>query len=96
MSHSLFGLPLRAERSVGRTTGQRIAFGFALLFYLLAAGFVASVFLYTPKSTIDPIHASLLASVFFFAAAGFVLHIVGSARLKGILSGRDDYIDSES
>ncbi|SCZ62737.1 hypothetical protein [Thiohalomonas denitrificans] len=94
---SLLGLPLRAQRGVGRTTGQQIAFGFALLFYLLAAGCLVSLFIYTPKSPIDPIHASLLACVIFCASSGFVLHIIGSAKLKGILSGRDDYvIDSDS
>lgn len=90
------GLPLRADRGVGRTTGQQIAFGFALLFYAMAVGCVAMAFIYTPTSPIDPIRASLLASVVFFAGSGFVLHIVGSARLKGILSGRDHYIDSDS
>ncbi|WP_303900919.1 hypothetical protein [Thiohalomonas denitrificans] len=94
---TLLGLPLRAGRGVGRTLGQQIAFGFALLFYLLAAGCLVSFFVYTPQSSIDPIHASLVACVIFFVGAGFVLHIVGSARLKGILSGRDDYVvDSDS
>lgn len=92
----LLGLPLRADRGVGRTAGQQIAFGFALLFYFAAVVGFVSLFIYTPKSPIDPVHASLLACVIFFAGAGFVLHIVGSARLKGILSGRDDYIHPDS
>ncbi len=92
---TLFDLQLRADRRVGRTTGQRIAFGSSLLFYFIAAACGAMVFYYSPESGLDPVRASLLASIVFFGGAGFVLQIIGSARLKGILSGADDYIDSE-
>lgn len=81
---------------VGRTLGQHIAYGFALTFYAIGIGCGVGAFIYEPSSPLDPIRASLMASVVFFAGAGIVLHVIGSARLKGILSGRDHYVVADA
>jgi hypothetical protein len=38
----------------------------------------------------NPIRASLTASVVFFVGCGLVLHVSGTARLAGVLSGSGD------
>jgi len=70
---------------VHKTFGQRIAYGFALLSFLAAAGCVAGVFIYSPAQNLDPIIASLMASTVFFVGTGIVLYVIGTARLKGLL-----------
>ena len=66
--------------------GQRIAFAVAILCYAaaVASGFAAVV--YQSASSNDAIRASLMASVVFFIGCGVVLQVIGTARLKGILS----------
>lgn len=65
--------------------GQKIAFVFAVLSYLAAAGCVIAAIM-LPGASNDPIRAAFMASVVFFAGCGIVLHVIGTARLKGILS----------
>lgn len=85
-------MALGAPRRVRRTSGQWIAVGAALLFYLSAAACAVALAVHGLPSGSAPVKASLLASIVFFASAGLVLHVIGSARLKGILSGTDDYV----
>jgi hypothetical protein len=74
------------------TLGQKIAFVSAMLFFLAGLTALGGVFLYQPSSSLDPIHASLMASVVFFGGAGFVLYTIATVRLKGLLTlgGRGD------
>ena len=88
-------MKFRASREVRRTPSQWIAVGAAVLCYLTAAACAVVLITDGLGSESDPIRASLLASVVFFCSAGFVLHVVGSARLKGILSGTDDYVRND-
>lgn len=85
-------MSLGSGRAVGRTPSQWVAIGTAILFYVLAVGCVVALLVGGSEARSDAVKASLLASFVFFSGAGFVLHIVGSARLKGILAGTDDYV----
>lgn len=65
-----------------RKTGQKISFFFSILCYVMAV--VAVVFAIVWKldnGTQDPIFASALASIFFFASCGFVLQFIANADL---------------
>lgn len=41
----------------------------------------------------DPVRGSLMAAVVFFVGCGVVLHIIGTANLKGVLSGSGEIED---
>lgn len=69
-----------------KTIAQRIAYAFALLSFLAAAACVIGIFLYETTVQLDPIRASLIASTVFFVGVGIVLYVIGTARLKGLLS----------
>lgn len=74
-----------------RNLGQKIALTFAGICFLAAAACAVAAVLYESRSPNDAIRASLLASVVFFGGSGIVLYVIGTARLKGLLSGpRDD------
>lgn len=73
-----------------RHLGQKIAFAFAICAYLAAMGCVAVVWMMEFETEQDPIKASLMASVVFFIGCGVVLHVIGKANLKGLLSGSGD------
>lgn len=73
--------------------GQRIAFAAAILCYAAAVASAFAAFLYQSTSSGDPVRASLIAAVVFFVGCGVVLHIIGTARLKGVLSGSGDIGD---
>lgn len=75
-----------------KTFGQKIAYFFAMLFFVLGCGFIAGALLYEAESKVDPIHGSLLASVIFCFGVGVVLYVIGTARLKGLLSGPRDTV----
>jgi len=66
---------------------QRIVFAIALLCYAAAVACAVSAVVYQSDTPNDPIRASLMAAVVFFVGCGVVLHVIGTARLKGILSG---------
>lgn len=66
--------------------GQKISFALAILCYLAAAACTAAAILY-PGDANDPIRAAFMASVVFFVGCGIVLHVIGTARLKGLISG---------
>lgn len=69
-----------------RHLGQKIAMWIAVLCYLAAAGFVVASVLYEPTREGDPVLASFMASVIFFAGCGIVLHVIARTHLKGVVS----------
>ena len=69
-----------------KTVGQTIAYLIAMLSFLAAAGCVVAVFVYQPTKELDPIRGSLMASTVFFIGVGVVLYVIGTARLKGLIS----------
>ncbi len=71
---------------MNRTFGQSIAYLFALLSFVAAAVCVVAAWLYQAESATDAIRGSLLASVVFFLGTGTVLYVIGTARLKGLLT----------
>lgn len=68
-----------------KNLGQKIAIVFAALSYLSAVGCAVGAYM-QPGTGYEPIRAALMASVVFFVGSGIVLHVIGTARLKGILS----------
>lgn len=68
--------------------GQKIAFLFAVLCYIAAVGCAATAVL-LPGDVDDPVRGAFMSSVVFFIGCGVVLHVIGTARLKGIISGGD-------
>jgi hypothetical protein len=68
-----------------RHLSQKICLAIAVLCYLAAVACGGAAYLYQ-----GPVRASLLASVVFFVGCGVVLQVIGSARLRGILSHTDD------
>jgi uncharacterized membrane protein YhiD involved in acid resistance len=73
-----------------RNLGQRIAYVCALLCYGAAVASALGAYLFDSPTPQDPIRASLMASVVFFIGCGVVLHVIGKAKLHGLLSGSDD------
>jgi len=73
--------------------GQRIVFALAVLCYAAAVASALAAFLHQGASGGDPVRASLMAAVVFFVGCGIVLHVIGTARLKGVLSGSGDIDD---
>ncbi|WP_127478169.1 hypothetical protein [Sulfurivermis fontis] len=71
-----------------RHLGQKIAFAFAILCYIAAVGCAVTAFM-LPGDINDPIRGAFMASVVFFVGCGIVLHVIGTARLKGIISGNN-------
>ena len=70
-----------------RPIGQKIAYVIAMLCYALGAASALGAMFYRAEVPQDPVRASLMASVVFFVGCGVVLHVIGTARLAGILSG---------
>lgn len=70
-----------------RPLAQRITYVLALLCYVAAAGCALAALLYESTQPNDPVRAALMATVVFFIGCGVVLHVIGKARLKGVLSG---------
>ena len=75
---------------MSRHPAQKFAFAVALLCYLGAAGCLVAAFLYEGDGQGDPVRASLMAAVVFFVGCGVVLQVIGTARLRGRLSGSSD------
>ena len=75
--------------------GQRVAFALALVCYVAAAACVIAAFLYQSRSPEDAVRAALMASVVFFIGCGVVLHVIGTARLEGLLSGKNENLPGE-
>ena len=78
-------MPAKPGRST-RHKAQTVALFFAVLSYLAAVGAALAAFMHDGELPADPIRASLMASVVFFVGCGVVLHVIGTARLSGILS----------
>lgn len=74
-----------------RPLGQRISLWLATLSYLSAVACAAGAVWYTSDTAGDPVRASLMAATVFFIGCGVVLHVIGKARLQGILSGSGDH-----
>ncbi|MFA7593873.1 MAG: hypothetical protein WCY26_09050 [Thiohalobacteraceae bacterium] len=73
-----------------KTFGQKISYLIAMLCGVAAVAFGIAAFVYEPRMKMDPIHASLMASAFFFGSCAVVLHVIGTTRLKGLLSHDSD------
>jgi hypothetical protein len=73
-----------------KTLAQHVAFFFAVLSLLAAAGCVVGAVIYQPTESQDPIVASLMASTVFFIGVGVVLYVIATARLKGLLRMKDE------
>ena len=73
-----------------RHFSQTIALAIAALCYLAAVGCAIAAFLHEMSGPNDPVRASLMAAVVFFIGCGIVLQVIGTTRLKGILSGSND------
>ena len=78
---------------MSRPLGQKIAFAVALICYVAAIASAVAAYLYQSTSPNDPVRASLMAAIVFFIGCGVVLHIIGKARLKGVLSGSGNIDD---
>ena len=76
---------------MSKPIGQKIALGFAVLSYIGAIVCVLGAVFYTDKDPNDAVRAALMASVVFFVGCGVVLQVIGTARLKGLLSGSGEY-----
>lgn len=74
--------------------GQRFAFAVAILCYIAAAGCVLAALLSDADAS-APITAALMASVVFFGGCGIVLNVIGTARLKGIISDYRQFNDDQ-
>lgn len=79
---------------VKRTLTQKIVFVVAIICYLAAFACALAAFLYESAQTSDPILGSLMAAVVFFVGCGVVLHVMATARLRGVLSGSGDIEDN--
>ncbi|HPE79893.1 MAG: hemerythrin family protein [Chromatiaceae bacterium] len=73
-----------------RHFSQTISLAVAALCYLAAVGCAVAAFMHEMSGPNDPVRASLMAAVVFFIGCGIVLQVIGTARLKGIISGRND------
>lgn len=69
-----------------RHPSQTFALVVAGLCYLASIACAVAAWLHDGGLPADPIRASLMASVVFFIGCGAVLHVIGTAHLKGILS----------
>ena len=74
---------------MSKTVSQKITFGIAVLCYLIAVGCVAGAIHFGDSGDNSMLRASLGATAFFFFTAGVVLHVIGTARLKGLLQFSD-------
>ena len=70
---------------------EEIALVIAVLCYLAAAGCGLGAVLYSSDTIGDPIRASLMAATVFFISCGVVLQVIGTARLRGVLSGSGEH-----
>lgn len=71
---------------MSRPIGQTVSLVFAVLCYVAGVACAVGALVYDSGRSNDPIQASLMASVVFFFGAGFVLQVIGTARLKGIIT----------
>lgn len=68
-----------------RKTGQKISLFFAIFCYLSSIACVVFSFIWKAEhGTQDPIYASILASIFFFASCGFVLQVIANTNLPDL------------
>jgi hypothetical protein len=68
-----------------RKLGQKISWFFAIFCYLMTlVTIVFATYWQMDNGTEDPIFASALASIFFFASCGFVLQYIANANLPDL------------
>lgn len=68
-----------------RKVGQKISFFFAVSCYLLAiAAAIFGFYWWNSYGSQSPIFASALASIFFFASCGVVLHFIANTNLMDL------------
>jgi TRAP-type C4-dicarboxylate transport system permease small subunit len=66
-----------------KSLGQKVSYLFAVISLLAALAATVAAIVYEPRTEMDPIQASLMASAFFFGSCAVVLYVIGTARLKG-------------
>ena len=64
------------------------------LCHVVAVACALAAYLYEDSVPGDPVRASLMAAVVFYIGCGIVQQIIGTARLKGVLSG-SGHIDDD-
>ena len=74
---------------MSKTFSQKITFTIALLCYLIAVGCVIGAVSAGSGEEASMLRASLGATAFFFFTTGVVLHVIGTAKLKGLLRFND-------
>ena len=75
---------------MAKNLGQKISLVFVGLCVLAVLGSGIAALLYEPRGDMDPIHASLMASAFFFGSCAVVLYVIGTARLRGPIQRNGD------
>jgi len=77
-----------------RKLGQKVSLFFSVFCYVMTIACIIFAFIWkADHGTEDPIFASALASVFFFASCGFVLQFIANANLPNLKPGAD--LDTE-
>jgi hypothetical protein len=71
-----------------RSMIQKVLMGIAALSYITAIGCGIAAG-YLSDGSANPVVASLMASVVFFAGVGIVLHVIGSTSLPSLKVGRE-------
>jgi hypothetical protein len=71
-----------------RSVIQKVLMGFAVVSYIVAIGLGIAAG-YMSDGTANPVVASMMASVVFFAGVGIVLHVIGSSSLPSLKVGRE-------
>ncbi len=71
---------------MSKPLGQKIAIFFAAVSYVAAVGSAFAAYFAQGMNGHDPVRAAWMASVVFFCGCGIVLHVIGKARLKGIVT----------
>ena len=74
-----------------RPLGQKISLAMAMLCYASATACAVGAIVYDARGNNDPAQASLMAAVVFFIGCGVVLQVIGTARLRGVLSGSGEH-----
>lgn len=71
-----------------RSRIQKVLMGVAAVSYVASIG-CAMIAAYLADGTANPVVASMMASVVFFAGTGIVLHVIGSTNLPSLKVERE-------
>jgi len=80
---------------VDKHLGQKISMFFAILSYIAGVACIYLAATFDSPDSNHPIRAAYMASVVFFFGCGIVLHVIGTARLKGIISGKGSEMEQQ-